>query len=94
MFALSANSADPLSTIARATLTGDARWMRIAGGLIWKQRLETGTGFAAAKLSEILPCGRVAPFVQDDKYAVASLPSFRMTKRKNRSKKIRQKRIT
>jgi hypothetical protein len=41
--------------------------MRIAGGLIWKQRLETGTGFADAKLSEILPCGRVAPFVQDDK---------------------------
>jgi hypothetical protein len=35
--------------------------------IVWKQRLETGTGFADAKLSEILRCGRVAPFVQDDK---------------------------
>ena len=31
------------------------------------ERLKTGTGFAAAKLSEILPVGRVAPFGQDDK---------------------------
>src|ERR1039458_9148599 len=30
------------------------------------QRLKTGTGFAGAKLSEILPCARVARFGQDD----------------------------
>ena len=31
---------------------------------MWKQRLETGTGFAYAKLSEILPAARVARFVR------------------------------
>jgi hypothetical protein len=30
------------------------------------QRLKTGTGFAGAKLSEILPCARLARFGQDD----------------------------
>jgi hypothetical protein len=33
----------------------------------WTQRLKTGTGFAGAKLSEILPCARVARFGQDDR---------------------------
>ena len=36
---------------------------------MWKRRLETGTGFAYAKLSEILHCARVARFVQDDRAA-------------------------
>jgi hypothetical protein len=30
----------------------------------WWQRLETGTGFAGAKLSEILPAARAARFVR------------------------------
>jgi hypothetical protein len=30
----------------------------------WMQRLETGTGFAGAKLSEVLPSARVARFVR------------------------------
>jgi len=35
--------------------------------------LKTGTGFACAKLSEILPCARVARFGQDDKTVVGLL---------------------
>jgi hypothetical protein len=31
---------------------------------LWKRRLGTGTGFACAKLSEILPSARVARFVR------------------------------
>jgi hypothetical protein len=36
---------------------------------------ETGTGFAYAKLSEILPAGRVAPSVKMTKAALAMLGS-------------------
>lgn len=41
--------------------------LRVSGESHWMERLKTGIGFAAAKLSEILPVGRVAPFGQDDK---------------------------
>jgi len=42
--------------------------------------LRTGTGFADAKLSEILPTARDARFVRMTKTELASLASVRMTK--------------
>jgi hypothetical protein len=41
-----------------------ASGLGIALRSMWKRRLETGTGFAYAKLSEILPSARVARFVR------------------------------
>jgi hypothetical protein len=42
---------------------------------------ETGTGFAYAKLSEILPAARVARFVRMTKYAARDARSSQVAKR-------------
>jgi hypothetical protein len=58
-----------------ARLVRDARTVTFQGPL---RELKTGTGFACAKLSEILPAARVARFVRMT-YSLAMLASFLMT---------------